>query len=632
MSDFDLIPTAEKYVKGRRLKGATTNKLIDYLNYIVDHALEKPCHVLIQGELGICTAIYGKKSNQAGKILAIQESSPITIYEDDEAMWTPWGEGDGGGYGGEVSLEEETTEVYSGDSSLKTTATSGGADYMDAGFEHTYTVPQDWTTRDFLFCYVYAASWNVGKLRIIDDSGNWREWNLASTFGQWEKNALKLSTGDSESATPPDLSKVKTIRCYSSVFFASGYGYFDLAFLDYEIHSYIINSVLSSLTDGRTWMERVSLSGQFPLLDAISMVSRLDFEMIGAELYKDLGYAGGNSFLVGSNLADVYVHGGRILDPNNIAGSTEPVVLHGTNLHVFKNYFDFGSSQAQIVLRGDHLRVHHNRIVSGKWGIIASGYQSPLNDFKAWHNELENLMDIPTFDSGGATNNAKQVYWIYNWYKNCGKGHNCSSYSYDYIFAFNYLEDCGSTYLKSTRTLFAHNILMNCTKETYAPVRITADGSDAHLVDNIIDGSATGQAGIDILGGDGIITKNILKNISSTPTIKFTNKALEIEIGRNKGFNPVGVLTNPFDTVNDVISLKGDANTPEASTLYVVKNVDIYIKASSQSDGGVKVYSPDDTEIMDLGVGGFNAIFLPIGYKINFGAFTGAPTVTVSGN
>lgn len=108
---------------------------------------------------------------------------------------------------------------------------------------------------------------------------------------------------------------------------------------------------------------------------------------------------------------------------------------------------------------------------------------------------------------------------------------------------------------------------------------------------------------------------------------------IKLYIRNNKGYNPVGTLSTPFETTTTKVGLCGDESAPTADTLYEVFGVDIWIKATSQTGGTVKVYASDGTtELMDLGASGFDAVFLPIGYKINFGAFTSAPTVTVVGN
>lgn len=74
MSDFELIPEIEKYVKGRRIKGATTNKLIDNQNYFIDHAFEKPASYIVRVNGSYYEAIdssigkidYGGSGNAGG--------------------------------------------------------------------------------------------------------------------------------------------------------------------------------------------------------------------------------------------------------------------------------------------------------------------------------------------------------------------------------------------------------------------------------------------------------------------------------------------------------------------------------------------------------------------------------------
>jgi len=72
LSDWNTIPEEEKYVKGRPIRGVTTNKLIDYWNNLIDYGLEKLYSFLVFSRTingsTYYYAHYGSGSNKAGKL------------------------------------------------------------------------------------------------------------------------------------------------------------------------------------------------------------------------------------------------------------------------------------------------------------------------------------------------------------------------------------------------------------------------------------------------------------------------------------------------------------------------------------------------------------------------------------
>jgi len=102
-------------------------------------------------------------------------------------------------------------------------------------------------------------------------------------------------------------------------------------------------------------------------------------------------------------------------------------------------------------------------------------------------------------------------------------------------------------------------------------------------------------------------------------------------IRNNIGFNPVGVITLPFETTGATVGLDGDESVPTANMDYVVAGVDIFITSGGGTGVSVTIKDQNDNTVAS-GLATLTAQFLPIGYKINFGSFTSAPTVTVSGN
>jgi len=95
----------------------------------------------------------------------------------------------------------------------------------------------------------------------------------------------------------------------------------------------------------------------------------------------------------------------------------------------------------------------------------------------------------------------------------------------------------------------------------------------------------------------------------------------------NMNFNPKGLLATPF--VSNVISLLG-TGSPAPSTDYRVSDVDVMIQVTGGTGVSITIKDPAGNIVIS-GVSTLPRTLLPIGYTINFGAFTVAPTVIVEG-
>jgi hypothetical protein len=113
---------------------------------------------------------------------------------------------------------------------------------------------------------------------------------------------------------------------------------------------------------------------------------------------------------------------------------------------------------------------------------------------------------------------------------------------------------------------------------------------------------------------------------------------IHVEMGANKKgriinnapFNPFGVITNPFDTTNDLIHLNGSASVPSASTDYAICLVSCRIISTDSSNTDCSITIKDkDGNTIESGLSTYDNWLEPE-WTINWGAFTGtAPTVTV---
>lgn len=117
-------------------------------------------------------------------------------------------------------------------------------------------------------------------------------------------------------------------------------------------------------------------------------------------------------------------------------------------------------------------------------------------------------------------------------------------------------------------------------------------------------GTAGGFAGCIFLAGGGAVGLKIYGNAGS----QF----------------PIGIFANPFGTA--VLGMGGSAATPTASTDYIVTGFDVHITAadSSNANNAILVKDPAGTTVLGP-VSTLSFLYVPNGFKINWGAFTGTP-------
>lgn len=110
---------------------------------------------------------------------------------------------------------------------------------------------------------------------------------------------------------------------------------------------------------------------------------------------------------------------------------------------------------------------------------------------------------------------------------------------------------------------------------------------------------------------------------------KFNNAGDNYIIRNNQGFNDTKArVTNPVNTVQNTIGLTGSTATVVASTDYTVQDTDVYLTSSAGT--GVSITIKDSAGNTVNTPGATFAGVVPIGYKVNFGAFSVAPTLTSS--
>lgn len=99
----------------------------------------------------------------------------------------------------------------------------------------------------------------------------------------------------------------------------------------------------------------------------------------------------------------------------------------------------------------------------------------------------------------------------------------------------------------------------------------------------------------------------------------------------NEGFNPVGLITSPFHSVSSqIVPFDGNLTSPDASIDYVVMGIDILITSTGGTGVSISIKDPAGNTVVS-GLATLSGYYLPVDYKINFGAFTVAPTVLIFG-
>lgn len=150
-----------------------------------------------------------------------------------------------------------------------------------------------------------------------------------------------------------------------------------------------------------------------------------------------------------------------------------------------------------------------------------------------------------------------------------------------------------------------------------------------------IDGAAPGY-GILMNGA----APNWPSNIKIIGNIVYNNATSDITINPeceriltrdNQGFNPFGVIVNPFHAATSKIVFQGgDVAVPVSDTWYTVMDGDVLIRSTGGTVTAVDVRDPTGATVLGSIGHPVEAYYLPFDHQIRW-TWTGAPTVVVSG-
>ena len=126
------------------------------------------------------------------------------------------------------------------------------------------------------------------------------------------------------------------------------------------------------------------------------------------------------------------------------------------------------------------------------------------------------------------------------------------------------------------------------------------------------------------------VAGNTIAANAKTLTTVYGSNLTQVVVVDNPGYNPINSITNMFNTTNNTIGIAGSTATPIAATDYVVMGAPLTITSTGGTNQSIST-KDGAGNVIQSGQSTITALRLPVGWKINFGSFSGAPTVTVWG-
>ena len=125
-----------------------------------------------------------------------------------------------------------------------------------------------------------------------------------------------------------------------------------------------------------------------------------------------------------------------------------------------------------------------------------------------------------------------------------------------------------------------------------------------------------------------VVSGNVITLNGASKTLALGSGLLNVTIVNNPGYNPIGSIVNMFNTSTNTIGFNGSTATPVENVDYVVIGSPVLI--TSTGGTGVSIATKDGGGNLVQSYGSsVTATRVAVGYKVNFGTFSGAPTVTL---
>jgi nitrous oxidase accessory protein NosD len=199
----------------------------------------------------------------------------------------------------------------------------------------------------------------------------------------------------------------------------------------------------------------------------------------------------------------------------------------------------------------------------------------------------------------------------------------------------NKAEDLGRHGIRMVTSVCQYNLIEANYIRTTTQTGIALNGAHQYnmIQNNYVRDCTTG---ISLFNGPtlNIIRFNTLLNNGTT--VGFSASGVLNSIEWNYGYNPVGNIANPFDNANYRFGplggcAGGAAGPTVANQNYVCTGCGCILDITAGTDVSVTLKDPAGNTISVIGATPVHALYVPRDFIVHFGAFTGAPTVVVSG-
>ena len=400
-----------------------------------------------------------------------------------------------------------------------------------------------------------------------------------------------------------------------------------------------------------------SLTARTPFLTESSyIIFKEDSTIYARDQWGKIAYSGSDASTVINNvISGLSTHGRRIFVKDGLYEITSSLVLpsniiieaeswntvfrlkNQATFHIFANS-DIANGNDHIIIRGFNIDMNSANQAGSNFK------PSGIKFVKVRSSIIENnyIHDIPYGEPSGGSAGIEIYSYGTEYNKNLWIGNFIENAAYmalspyavrGEIIAFNQIRNAHrGIYLDTTcgSTIYGNSIYHSYPNLNSVGIRLYRNCHQNSILSNVVDNLSYG---IELTGhknNDNAIIGNTISGATKPVIVK---PALNLQniIRNNIGFNPVGVISLPFEGTSATVGLEGDDSAPTANMDYVVAGVDIFITSSGGTGVSITIKDQNDKTVAS-GLATLTVQFLPIGYRINFGSFTSVPTVTVSGN
>lgn len=435
----------------------------------------------------------------------------------------------------------------------------------------------------------------------------------------------------------------------------------------------VIEQAFTDLTSGRDYMEKVTLKGDFAFASACDIPSYTWVDIRGTitldasvddEIFENEDESGGNTF--------IKITGG-VLDGNH---ANQTTTGYGIKLKTVTTAWVDGVTCKEVYYDGFYIDTCNYLWITNNYlpnnftrGIHAKAtyYSAYTNNFVANTDtydgiDIDGACTYSTVANNVCVNNPRAGIFVEEGSRGINVvGNVCDGNLYGIELFQNVagtMSDCsvvgnicrqndyqgirvGNATGSVKYLTIADNVCLENsqdTADTYDGIRVAGDCTYITVSGNVCtdqQGTQTQRYGLSLgTTADYVwVTGNMFHNNASGAVLFDSHTAQNVYLRANRGYNPVNSVTNMFDTTNDLIETNGDAANPTASTDYTVNHGDIIISStdSGNTDNAIVIKDAGGTQINPSTLSTLDAYFVPYGFQVNWGAFTGvAPTVVVT--